>query len=295
MKQFVCIGLGEVLWDVLPSGKLLGGAPANFAYHASALGGDGRVLSRVGDDSLGREIIARLQSLGLSADGVQVDPKAPTSTVSVELAADKSAHYIIHENVAWDFLEDSASARSLVGSADAICFGSLAQRTRGARIAVRRLLDSARRDSVRVFDINLRQLYYSKEIIEQSIARSSILKINDQELPIMAGLFNLSGDVCTQLQRIVDRDNLRGIAYTRGANGSMLFIDGQWSDRPGVATTVVDTIGAGDSFTAAMTIGLLKRWPIEQIHDRASQVAAFVCSQPGGTPALPVSIKEIFM
>lgn len=294
MKKFVCAGLGEILWDMLPSGKQLGGAPANFAYHASALGGDGRVISRIGDDAAGREIVERLKALGLPADGVQVDTKAPTSTVSVELAADKSAHYTIHENVAWDFLEDDHQARSLVRSADAVCFGSLAQRTRGARIAVRRLLDIARRDSVRVFDINLRQNYYSKEIIEQSIARSSILKINDQELPIMAGLFNLAGDVRTQLQRIVDRDNLRGVAYTRGADGSILLIDGQWSDRPGVPTTVVDTIGAGDSFAAAMTIGLLKGWPIEQIHERAAQVAAYVCSQPGGTPKLPREITERF-
>lgn len=283
--KILCVG--EILWDLLPSGKQLGGAPANFAYHAHALGAEARVVSRVGDDSLGSEILGRLDSLGLATDGVGVDATAPTGTVSVELEDDGQPRYVIHENVAWDRLDPDARSLTFAESAEAVCFGSLAQRCETSRAAILRLVSRTPRTALRVFDVNLRQQYYSRDIVEASLAAANALKLNDAELPVLAEMLKLTGGVREQIAALAARFELRAVALTRGAHGSLLFADGLWSDRPGLPTQVVDTIGAGDAFTAAWTVGLLDRQPLDDVNRRANELARFVCSRPGATPAYP--------
>lgn len=266
--------LGEVLWDLLPTGPVLGGAPANFACHARALGAETTLVSRVGDDELGREILRHFD--------VQVDPRLPTGTVSVELTGGQP-HYTIHENVAWDAIAPDERVRE----ADAVCFGSLAQRSPISRTSIRQMLAATRANTLRVFDINLRQSFYSREVIEASLALANVLKLNDAELPVIEEMFALSG-----IEAIAVRFSLRAIALTRGGEGSVLWADGVRSEHPGVTTIVSDTIGAGDSFTAALTLGLLAGRPLDRILDHASRVAAYVCSQAGATPPLPPELLQ---
>ena len=283
----IFIGLGEILWDLLPSGKQLGGAPANFAYHAHALGAEARVVSRVGNDPLGREILDRLRALGLTTDGIGVDTNAPTGTVSVELAADGQPRFIIHENVAWDRMVADEASLAFAARADAVCFGSLAQRREPSRSSIRALVAATPATALRVFDINLRQQFYSPEIVETSLQLANVLKLNDQELPVLAAMFGLRGGVREQLAALAKQFGLRAVALTRGAHGSLLLAAGIWSDHPGLAVKVADTIGAGDAFTAALTLGLLAGRPLDDINRHANEVAAYVCSQPGATPPMP--------
>lgn len=292
--SFKIIGIGEVLWDMLPAGRQLGGAPANFTYHASALGADTRLISRVGNDDLGRETLERLTKLGVPTECVEVDPELPTGSVSVEVTADGQPHYQIHENVAWDAIHGEAAARRAVSAANVVCFGSLAQRSEPSRSTILSLVASAPASALRIFDINLRQHYYTRDVIEKSLALANVLKVNDAELPRLAGMFDLTGDARSQIHQLAGRHSLRAVAYTRGGNGSLLFADGRWSDHPGIATTVVDTIGAGDSFTAALTLGLLAGWELDRINDHANRVAAFVCSSAGATPTLPDQLRSLF-
>ena len=292
--MFNLIGLGEILWDLLPAGRQLGGAPANFAYHANALGAKGIVISRVGTDQNGTDIITRLEQLSLSTECIQVDPAAPTSTVSVELAPDGQPRYVIHENVSWDNLTVDENALLAVTQADAICFGTLAQRSEQSRASIHELLVRAKTDTFRILDVNLRQHFYSAEIIDKSLRAANILKVNDAELPILAQLFSLTGDPRAQLTELARRYNLRLVACTRGAHGSILVTESQHSDHPGISAKVADTIGAGDSFTAAMTLGLLLKRDLDTINDDANRVASFVASQPGATPSLPPELRNRF-
>ncbi|WP_165067609.1 carbohydrate kinase family protein [Paludisphaera rhizosphaerae] len=284
------LAVGEVLWDLLPGGKQLGGAPGNFAYQCRSLGADARLVTRVGDDDLGREVLDRFRALGLPTDGVEIDPIAPTGTVSVELDADGQPRYTIHENVAWDRIAADATALRHAAEADAICFGSLAQRGPVSREAIARLVDAAKPGALRIFDVNLRPPFIDREVIERSLERANVVKLNDHELATLAEMFGLIGEPRELVAALVDGFDLRVAAVTRGTAGSLLFRDGEWSDHPGIPVEVVDTIGAGDSFTAAMTVGLLAGRPLDEINGRANAVAAFVCTQPGGTPALPASL-----
>ena len=286
------LAAGEILWDLLPSGKQLGGAPANFAYHAHALGADARAVSRVGNDPAGREILNRLRALGLSTDGVGVDSEAPTGTVSVELAADGQPRFTIHENVAWDRMAADDASLAFAAQADAVCFGSLAQRSEPSRSNIRKLVAATPATALRVFDINLRQHFYSREIVEDSLRLANALKLNDSELPVLAAIFGLGGGVREQLAALAQRFALRAVALTRGAHGSLLLASGAWSEHPGLAVKVADSVGAGDAFTAAMTLGLLAGRPLDDINRHANEVAAYVCSQPGATPALPPSLRK---
>jgi fructokinase len=289
-----CVGLGEILWDVLPTGRQLGGAPANFAYHAAALGAESRIVSRIGRDESGRAILARLRELGLCAAAIETDATAPTSTVTVTVRDGGHPHYTIHENVAWDRLAGEPAARAAVAAADAICFGTLAQRSETARNAIRSLLRLTRPEALRVFDINLRQHYYSRDLIAESLALASVLKVNETELPELIRLFALPRDERAALAALAAQFHLRAIAYTRGAQGALLYADGEWVEHPGVRVTVADTIGAGDSFTAAFTLGLLHGWPLTTIAERAIAISAYVCSQPGATPKLPAELTAPF-
>ncbi len=284
----IVVGLGEVLWDLLPEGKRAGGAPANFAYHAAALGARGFVVSSVGDDLLGSELIETLDSLGVNCDFVVVDLSHPTGTVSVTLDDRGDAHYAIHENVAWDHIPHDAEL-ALAAKADAICVGTLAQRATVSRESIHRFLDSIRPQCVRVLDVNLRQPGH-EGFIAATLAKCNVVKLNESEWPIVARTLDLPESVPEGLEVLRSRYQLRLAALTRGANGSILSSAEGISERPGVAVRVVDTVGAGDAFTAAVVMGLLFGDELEELHQRAEEVASFVCTQPGATPKLPRSL-----
>jgi fructokinase len=288
------VGIGEVLWDLLPSGAQLGGAPANFAYHAHALGAQSAVVSRVGRDARGAEIRHRLTAAGIDVGAVQIDPLAPTGTVVVSVDSAGHPSYEICENVAWDAIANDSSARHAVADADAICFGILGQRAQASRESISALVSATPSTALRILDPTLRQQFYSQAVIEQSLARANVLKLNDEELAVLARMFGLTGDAHSQLAQAADRWQLRAVACTRGPHGSVLFANGVWSEHPGIATHVVDTVGAGDSFTAAMTIGLLAGWALDEINAQANRVASFVASQAGATPTLPANISAPF-
>lgn len=282
------IGVGELLWDMLPAGKQLGGAPANFSYHAQALGAESLVVSRVGNDALGRESLEQLQRCGLRTDAITVDPLAPTGTVSVLLDNQGKPAFTIHEHVAWDFLEIGQHIRDEAGRADVLCFGSLAQRSPVSRAAIRALLAVAPAAALRIFDINLRQHFWSRDIVAESLESANVFKLNDDELPVVAGLFGLEGDEFHQLSQLAERFSLRAVALTKGAQGSSLLIDGTLVSRPGSELRIVDTVGAGDGYTAGLAFGLLGREEPSAILARAHRVADFVCTQPGAMPQYPV-------
>lgn len=294
MDQFPVVAIGEILWDLLPTGPVFGGAPANFASHAGALGAQAVVISRVGDDELGRKIREQLRNRGLSDGRIQTDPLRPTSTVSVRLE-NGQPHYTIHENVAWDHLEDTASVLDLAQNASAICFGSLAQRSPVSRQAIQRVVAASDPTALRVFDINLRQYFYDRPTIEASLRLANVLKLNDAELPILADLFSLTGNDGEVIAQFAEQFSLKAVVLTRGAHGSLLAVDGELSTHSGLSAQVNDTVGAGDAFTAAFTIGLLRGWPLDKINEHANQIAAYVCSQSGATPALPPHLIRPFL
>ena len=282
----LAVGLGEVLWDMLPAGKQLGGAPANFAFHAQQLGARGVVVSAVGRDALGAEIEARLEALSLPACLHFSD--LPTGTVSVRLDAAGVPSYVIHEPVAWDEMSPG-SYLGYPAATDVVCFGSLAQRSPQSRAAIHRFLADTRTDEcLRIFDINLRQNFYSEPVIRASLDVAGVLKLNHEELPVVAAMLALPADEATFADALLERlPGLRVIALTRGGSGSSLFTRERASHHPRVATTVADTVGAGDAFTATLAMGLLRGLPLDRINDAANRVAAYVCSQRGATPRLP--------
>ena len=291
-KQSHLIGIGEILWDVLPAGKLLGGAPANFVYHARALGGDATLVTAVGDDDEGRAIDRQLVALGLGTEYVANDPIHPTSSVQVTLDEHGKPSYMFRSDVAWDFMVLTDGLKQLARKADAICFGTLAQRSPVTRAAIQGFLAESAPTALRMLDINLRQSFYSKEVIEQSLRLANALKINDEELATVAAMFDLHGDELAQLQQIEERYQLQLVALTRGARGSLLLSRGKISRHEGFPVQVVDTIGAGDAFTAALVMGFLGGQDLDAVHDHASRLAAFVCTQKGATPAHPAAFPS---
>jgi fructokinase len=285
--MYKILAVGEVLWDLLPTGKQLGGAPANFTYHCRSLGADARLVTRVGDDDLGREVLERFRLLGLPTGSVQVDPASPTGTVGVELAPDGQPRFTIHADVAWDRIEADEAALASAAGADAVCFGSLGQRAEPSRRAIRTLVSAARPGALRVFDVNLRSPFVDRDMIADSLGLADVLKLNDQELPALSAMFGLPEGVRESIAELSRRFGLSLVALTRGAEGALLLADGAWSDYAGRPAEVCDTIGAGDSFTAALVVGRLAGRPLDEINRHANAVAAFVCSRPGGTPPLP--------
>jgi fructokinase len=291
-NNYTLVGLGEILWDMLPTGKQLGGAPANFAYHAQALGANGVVVSCIGDDDLGNEVLSRLGGLGLDCRYIAVDKAHPTGTVTVKLDENGEPDFTIHENVAWDFIPLSADLLELAVRTDAVCFGSLCQRLEVSRDTIRRFLQATKPDCIRVFDINIRQSFYNKDIVHAMLSLSNVLKLNDEELPIVADLLDITGSQSDILSQLTRRYKLRLIALTRGAGGSRLYAQGQDSSHPGFSAQVADTVGAGDSFTAMMTLGLLRGEELDKINEEANRVASYVCSQSGATPELPDDLVQ---
>jgi len=285
----VVVGIGEMLWDVFPEGKKLGGAPLNFSHHCGQLGASAHPVSAVGADADGAEIRQILASKNLPDANVQTDTAHPTGRVNITLQNGKPTYEILAE-VAWDYIRFDQNLRDLASRADAVCFGSLAQRSPVSRATIQAFLEAMRPEALRIFDVNLRQNFYSKEILENSLCHANIFKLSDEELPTLAGFFHLSGEVLEQLQALRRMLDLRLLAYTRGGEGSLLVTANETSDHPGFPTEVIDTVGAGDSFTATLCMGLLQNLPLAEINRRACQVASFVCSQSGATPQLPLKL-----
>lgn len=292
--SFRVIGIGEALWDLFPSGKQLGGAPANFAYHAKMLGASAKVVTRVGNDSLGKEILRRFDEMGIADDVVQVDDHAPTGTANVLLKSLGVPTFVINENVAWDRLELTEAALKAVQVADAVCFGSLAQRRNSSASIIQRLVAAAPIESLKVFDINLRQDYYTKDVIESSLALANVLKLNDQELPVLAKMFGLQEPERRLIELLAARYDFEAVALTRGNKGSLFYRGGLWSDLPGSSVRIVDTVGAGDSFTAALVMGLLCGMSLHETHQAAAEMADYVCTCQGATPAMPGHFRDKF-
>lgn len=288
MNNNVVVGMGEALWDVLPEGKKIGGAPANFAYHVSQFGLPSCVVSAVGDDALGDEILENLTSKGLK----QLIEKVPypTGTVQVEIDQAGVPQYEIKENVAWDNIPWTTSLETLAKKTKAVCFGSLAQRNVVSRETINRFLDTMPRDedTLVVFDVNLRQGFYNKEILCKSMEHCNILKINDEELVTVSRMFGYPGinlqDKCWIL---LGKYNLKMLILTCGINGSYVFTPGNVSFLPTPRVEVADTVGAGDSFTAAFISCVLKGMPVAEAHRRAVATSAFVCTCNGAMPVLP--------
>ena len=286
----IVVGLGEILWDLLPDGKQLGGAPANFAWHAQCLGAAGAVVSAVGDDELGREILTRLGAMHLDRSHVAVDARRPTGTVTVALDAGGKPHYTINEQVAWDYIPATDGVLALAGRADAVCFGSLAQRTNISRRTIHAFLAAVRPRCIRLFDINLRKPFIDRQAIVESLGLTDVLKLSDDEMPVLADLLKLPGSETEFLAATIDSFGLDMVILTKGRHGSRLRTLKADCSRAGIETVVADTVGAGDSFNAAVVMGLLAGHDIERINDYANRLAAFVCSQKGATPRPPAAL-----
>ena len=290
MKDIV-VGMGEALWDMLPEGKKIGGAPANFAYHVSQFGLSSCVVSAIGDDSLGKEIIENFASKGLNHHIAQVP--YPTGTVQVDIDQAGIPQYEIKENVAWDNIPYTAHLEALAENTKAVCFGSLAQRSVVSRSTINRFLDAMPQtdDTLIVFDINLRQGFYNKEILCNSMKRCNILNKNDEELILVSRMFGYPGiDLQDKCWILLGKYNLKMLILTCGINGSYVFTPGHVSFQPTPQVEVADTVGAGDSFTAAFIASLLKGKSVTEAHHLAVQTSAYVCTQNGAMPLLPAQL-----
>ena len=289
MKRYI-VGLGEALWDVLPEGKKLGGAPANFAYHAAQFGLDTIAISALGEDKLAEETIEALNEHNLN----YLMPRVPypTGTVQVTLTGDGIPTYDIKENVAWDNIPLTDEMLEIAKNARAVCFGSLAQRNVVSRENIHKFLDATPKDCVKIFDINLRQQFYTKEVIKESLKRCNILKINDEELVLIGRMFGYPGlDIENKCWLILGKYNLDMLVLTCGTNGSYVFTPGQMSFQETPKVEVADTVGAGDSFTGSFVGSILNGKPVPEAHKTAVQVSAFVCTQNGAMPIVPDRLK----
>jgi fructokinase len=287
------VGIGEILWDLLPGGRQLGGAPANFAYCCHLLGNRGVVASRVGGDQLGRDIRERLLQSGLTDQFLQTDSTHPTGTVNVELDSAGQPRFTINYPSAWDFLEWDACFRALADSADAVCFGSLAQRSPKSRGTILEFLNCTRGDAVRVFDVNLRQSFYSAEVMRESVVRASIAKLNNDEWRRVAELLGIvADDEVAFCRNALAQFELDLICVTRGANGSLLVGRSGTHEHRGFKVEVRDAVGAGDAFTAGLVHEFLRRSSLPTMNDTANRMGAWVASCAGAMPAIPAQGLE---
>ena len=290
MPRATVIGIGEILWDVFPDGPRFGGAPANFACSIAELARDRidvYMAGGVGADDLGRRAIEALQLHGVDTSCVAVVDR-PTGQVLVELDAVGQASYEFAADAGWDNVAWSDGLQQLAARADAVSFSTLGQRSEISRQTIQRFVRATPAKCLRVLDINLRPPFCNEEIVMQSLRLANVLKLNDAELSVLAEMLGWSGADHELLQQLVDRFSLRLAAVTRGAAGALLLREsGEQSDLPGQPTVVVDTVGAGDSFTAALVIGLLSGLPLATINAWGNRIAAFVSSQPGATPYIP--------
>lgn len=289
----IVVGLGEILWDVFPQRKVLGGAPANFAYHVSQFGYNGYAVSAIGNDLLGKEILDSLGSKKLNYLIETTD--FPTGTVEVMLNKAGVPQYEIYENVAWDNIPFTARTENLAKTTQTVSFGSLAQRNKVSRDTIKKFIQAMPEDSLKIFDINLRQHFYTKEIIHDSLQLSNVLKINDEEVLMVAELYNMKDDneqdICVKLLKDY---NLNVVILTKGEEGSYVFTTKETSYQPTPKIHVADTVGAGDSFTAAFVASYLHGDRITDAHKLAVEVSAYVCTQHGAMPILPDAYLELF-
>jgi len=298
MEPHLILGIGELLWDVLPEGARLGGAPANFTVMAGRLGSHAAVLSRIGRDDLGRKAVELLDPLPADTEFLQVDPVHETGRVTVALQ-NGQPHYTIHEPAAWDFLELSDEWVRLAERADAICFGSLAQRSLESRQTIQTLAAQTQAACVRVFDVNLRAPFYSSEVVQESLELATVMKMNDAEVPLVLGLLGLQafdpqapGALRAGAQRLLEEfPTLKMVAVTRGGAGSLLVSRETWHEHPGIPVKVADTIGAGDAFTAAMTHYLLRGADLATLNEAGNRWGGWVASQSGAMPDLEARVR----
>lgn len=281
MKKLKVIAVGEIVWDMLPAGKQLGGAPLNFAFFSKELGAEAYAVSAIGNDVLGDETLAVASATGVNLDYLQHN-NLPTSRVLISLDNEGVPQYEIVENVAWDALECPQMILDLVKDASVMCWGSLAQRSVTSRQSVLAMLAAAPKECVKVFDINIRQHYYSREVIETSLGYADILKLNEDELPLVASILGLSGPEHDIVSQLIEKYALKYLVYTHGADFSEVFsATGEYSHVPTPKVRVVDTVGAGDSFTAVFVTSILQGLSMAESHARAVEVSAYVCTQNG--------------
>lgn len=282
-KKPIVVGIGELLWDLLPTGKTAGGAPINFVYHASRLGAEGYAISAIGDDDNGKEILKVLNKNKIQYL-IEKLPY-PTGTVHVDIKEDGIPQYTITERVAWDHMSPTSDAVDLAERADAICFGALGQRSQQSRETIQAILSFAPDSAYRLFDINLRQHYYNKVLIEESLFLANVLKMNDDEMSELKNLFGLNGSEEEVASWFMENYNLRMVVLTAGADYSTVYTPDEVSTLPTPKVDVVDTVGAGDAFTSALVMSLLKGQSLKEAHENAVKIAAFVCSHKGAWPA----------
>jgi len=286
------IGLGEVLWDLLPSEKVLGGAPANFAYMATVLGDQGIVASRVGEDGLGREALSAMRQLGLSTSYVQQDNLHATGTAEVAIDQAGQPNFRIEELVAWDFLEWTAQWEELSARADVVCFGSLAQRSDKSAATIECFLKNTPKKALRICDVNLRESFYNEGVLRRSFQCADIVKLNDQELLEVSFLFKLGVGTHEALaQRLLHLCDLRLVCITCGSRGSLLVTQEESVEHKGFRVTVADAVGAGDAFTACLAHHYLRGHSLQKISESANRFASWVATQTGATP--PISADKL--
>lgn len=308
-EPHLILGLGELLWDVLPDGPRLGGAPANFTVMAARLGSHAVLLSRIGRDDLGRMALERLRPMPADTSFIETDHAHETGRVTVYFEAGQP-HYTIHHPAAWDFLELTDEWMRLAERADALCFGSLAQRSQESRQTIQTMAAQASSRCIRVFDVNLRTPFYSGEVIQESLELASVVKMNDAEVPRVLGLLGLpagdaemwSSDEFSQERRTYEQQSaervlnefptLGMVAITRGGHGSLLVRRDEWHEHPGYPVKVADTIGAGDAFTAALTHYLLRGAGLATLNEAGNRWGGWVASQAGAMPALSDDLRK---
>ena len=283
----VVIGLGELLWDVFPGSRRPGGAPANVAFQAAQLGCDGQVASRVGEDSLGREIVAFLQSKGLQTSLIQFDSARPTGRVTVDVSQQGQPDYTIHENVGWDDLQPVDELLETAANASAVCFGTLAQRSSVSRETIHRVLAACRDECLVVYDVNLRQQWYQRDWIERSLRAATVAKLNREEADVLDALLNVNtADHAALARRLIEDYGLSLVCITRAEDGSLLVTKTDSVDHSGEPVEVVDAVGAGDAFTAALIFARLNDWPLDATARFANDVGGLVASRAGAMPEL---------
>lgn len=289
----VIVGIGEVLWDVYPDASHFGGAPANFACHAASLGATGWMVSAVGTDELGDRALESLRARGVQCSMVARDPAHPTGQVFVTLDETGQATYEFAADTAWDHLAWSSALAPLAASCDAVCFGTLCQRSTLSRDTIRRFVQATPATALRIFDVNLRQRFYDAAIIETGLEMAAVVKLNEEELAVVAEACGMQATGSLDvLRQMIDRYDLRLAVLTCGPEGALLVSRNEESRCPAIPTGVVDTIGAGDAFTAAIAVDMLRGVSLDEMNQHANAVASFVCSQPGATTPLPASLRQ---
>lgn len=291
-KRFTVVAVGEALWDVFSDGPRFGGAPANLACHAAAMGAEVFMVSQVGDDELGDQAMTALREYGVNTDNIGRSAVYPTGTVEVKLDTAGKPQFTISENVAWDRIPWSEQLIELASKADAVCFGTLGQRHEVSRRTIQQFVAAANPSALRILDVNLRAPFYDRSVIDQSLDLANVFKLSDDELPIIAPMLGIDASESETLSQLAQRYHLRLVALTRGEHGAMLLDGKHASHAEGRRVAVQDTVGAGDSFTAVLTLGILEGSPLDVINQRACQVAAYVCSQAGATPSLPKQYRD---